>query len=128
VATNTALSIPPSAIGDVESKTCQIPDGASFWRLTVRTHKQSVRTRILDGGATLFESTDWEHPGATSHTATPFLTFTTGGLTYECTYDNPTGRTITAGHSSVTDEACIAIGYFFPATNSLLCVNDVGPL
>jgi hypothetical protein len=83
---------------------------------------------VLDGSTTLFEGTDWEHPGATTVAAAPFLTFASNGLTSECTYDNPTNRTITTGSSYATDEECLAIGYFFPATDSLLCVNGLGPL
>jgi hypothetical protein len=45
-------------------------------------------------------------------------------LTYQCDYVNPTGRTITSGSSPATDELCMAITYFFPATGARICVNN----
>ena len=75
----------------------------------------------------LLTSTDWEHPAVQGWSA-PFHTFATGQLTYECTFDNTGSTTITSGPSDATDEACMAIGYFFPATTSLLCVDSTGPL
>lgn len=36
-------------------------------------------------------------------------------------------RTITSGDSPTTDEQCMAIGYFFPATKSLVCIDGPDP-
>jgi hypothetical protein len=40
-------------------------------------------------------------------------------LTWTCTYDNTgsnKGMTVVAGPSALTNEMCMATGYFFPAT------------
>jgi hypothetical protein len=58
----------------------------------------------------------------------PFYTFAADQLTYECTYNNAGNTTIRSGLVDATDEACMAIGYFFPATGPLLCVDNAGPL
>ncbi|HEU4734310.1 MAG TPA: hypothetical protein VFT22_40740 [Kofleriaceae bacterium] len=131
---NGSISIPPGAIGDVETMTCNVPAGAKFWILSTHAHKQAVKTQIKDGmpASTVipFTSTDWEHPGAMMWSAPPFYAFATGKLTYECTYDN-TGdnskQTIVDGPSAATNEMCMATGYYFPATKPLICFNNLGP-
>jgi hypothetical protein len=131
LATAATISIPPGATSHVESRTCGVPAGARFWALSTRAHKHAVQTLVEDGtagaGTVLLTSTDWEHPAVKTWGA-PFYTFATDKLTYQCTYDNPGISTITSGASDATDEACMAIGYFFPATRSLLCVDNTGPL
>ena len=122
------ITIPPDAIGDVESDTCATPAGAKFWMMSTHAHKQAVKTRVLDAGAEVFMSTDWEHPDARMFmTPSEFYTFGTNKLTYECTYDN-TGSNhsseVTTGDSAQFDEMCMASGYFFPATKPKFCVND----
>jgi hypothetical protein len=131
---NASISIPPSAIGDVETMTCSVPAGAKFWILSTHAHKQAVKTQIKDGmpasTAIPFASTDWEHPGQMMWMAAPFYAFSTGKLTYECTYDNLGDNaklTIVDGPSAATNEMCMATGYYFPATKPLLCFNNNGP-
>jgi hypothetical protein len=59
----------------------------------------------------------------------PFLVvaFSSSGLTYDCVYDNPGNAIVVSGDSESTNESCIGIGYFFPATGPKLCVNNLGP-
>ncbi len=121
---NGNVDIPPQTNGHVESFTCDTPAGGKFWRLSMQTHKQGVHTRILDTSTTVFEGTDWEHPGAATFAGPAFYSFGIDRLTYECTYDNPTNRTIQAGDSPQTDEICVALAYFFPATESRFCFNN----
>jgi hypothetical protein len=125
---NDKISIPPLATGDIEAQTCNVPTTSKFWMMTTHSHKQSVRTAVLDGmpgtGTKVFESTDWEHPGE-SRWDGPFQTFQTGKLTYECEYNNPYNRTITDGDSAQVDEMCMASGYFFPATRPVFCYNSI---
>ena len=131
---NSNISIQPHETGHVESMTCSTPANARFWLLSTHAHKQSIKTAIKDGmpaSTTIaFTSTDWEHPGAMMFTASPFYTFSTGKLTYECTYDNTgdnAGNTIVSGPSAQINEMCMATGYYFPATKPLLCLNNLGP-
>jgi hypothetical protein len=128
---NANISIPPGAMGDVETQTCSTPAGTKFWQMSTHSHKQSVKTEVKSGPATstsvVFSSTDWEHPGSQFWmTPTTFFSFDQNKLTFSCTYNN-TGsnaqRTITTGDSAVTDEMCMATGYYFPATASKICYN-----
>lgn len=103
---------------------CSVPAGVKFFTMSTHAHKQAVRTQIFDGASMLFQATDWEHPGARVYSQAEYYTFTSGGLNYRCEYRNPTSRVIQDGDSAVTDEMCMAIGYFFPATRSLFCLNN----
>ncbi|HEY7372410.1 MAG TPA: hypothetical protein VIF57_09655 [Polyangia bacterium] len=124
---NSMLSIAPAATNVIASKTCNVPSGVKFWRVSTESHMQSTATDLKDGSSVLFMSTNWENPGAMTWPSAPFYTFTSGALTYECTYDN-TGanmsRTIHAGPSLQTDEACMGIAYFFPSTGPKFCVDS----
>ena len=120
---NGNISIPPGAIGDVESQNCPLPAGASFWYLSTHTHKQGIETRVSDGPSVLLDSFDWEHPLTETRGAPPFIGFASNVLTTRCNYENMTGRTIAAGDSNQTDEQCIGVGYFFPATVPKICFN-----
>jgi len=131
---NSAITIAPGEVGRVESMTCSVPPGVKFWTVSTHAHKQSVGTVVKDGPkastSVVFSSTDWEHPGAKLWSASPFFAFTTGKLTYECTYNNTgdtKGQTVIAGPSAATNEMCMATGYYFPATKPLLCLNNIGP-
>lgn len=127
---NVSFSIPQMSSGIQVSETCAVPPAVKFWRLSTRTHKQATEAKISDIGADLVVTTDWEHPAAATYSA-PFHTFSTGmgaGLTYRCTYTNPTNRTITSGDSEELDEVCFGVGYFFPAAHPAICFNSFGPL
>ncbi len=130
---NNNIKIPGPATGHVESMTCDVPAGVKFWLMSTHAHKQAVHTEVKDGSAVVFQSDDWEHPGAaTFMTPNTFYSFTTPStttagmmsLTYACTYDNPSNREITAGNSAVLNEMCMASGYYFPATRPRFCFNN----
>ena len=103
---------------------CNVSSDAKFFTMSTHAHKQAVKTQISDGAQMLFSSTDWEHPGGRTFAEAPFYSFTSGKLTYQCDYKNPTGRPIQDGDSAVTEEMCMAIGYFFPATRPTFCLNS----
>jgi hypothetical protein len=128
---NQTIKIMPHEMGHLESRTCNVPAGATFWTVSTHAHKQAVATDIKDGGTMVFSSTDWEHPGAKSWMATPFYKFASNKMTYECTYDNVgdnAALTIESGPSAVTNEMCMGTGYFFPATAAKFCIDNQGPI
>jgi hypothetical protein len=122
---NTKIDIPPGP-GTMASVngTCAVPSGSKFFTMSTHSHKQSVQTQVMDGSAMVQTSTDWEHPAATAWTASPFFSFASGALTYSCNYLNETTNEIKTGPSAQTDEMCMALGYFFPATASKICLNS----
>lgn len=115
---NGSISIPNGSVGHVESSACESNANAKFWMMSTHAHKQAVKTRVLNAGTEMYMDTDWEHPAPRMFMEpSSFFTFS-GDLTYECTYDNNTGRTISDGDSAVTDEMCMAVGYYFKTAGS----------
>jgi hypothetical protein len=125
---NDTIAIPMGSAGTLIQQICPTPAGAKFWRLSTRTHRHAMSSRILDGNSPLVVSTDWEQPQSIVYTPPSFYPFTTGGLTYECTDTNDLGHAIHAGESEEEDEVCMGIGYFFPAVRPSICLTNIGPL
>lgn len=121
---NTQINIPANSTGTAGG-TCAVPAGVKFFTMSTHAHKQATHTEVKDAAAMVFQSDNWEHPGAQQWTADPFYTFASGSLTYRCDYNNTTNRTIREGQSAATDEMCMAVGYFFPATGPKFCVNSI---
>lgn len=119
--------LPPYSTGVVETQSCTVPPDAQFWSLTTLTHSRAVNARILDGTSVLVDSPDWSRPVIETVEKPPFVTFASKKLTYACRFDNPTNRTIWRGESYQTDEECLAVGYYFPATRPFGCSNGFGP-
>ncbi|CAN5716123.1 hypothetical protein BH11MYX2_BH11MYX2_26930 [soil metagenome] len=126
----TDISIAPNAIGTTFTKNAPVGTDKKFWQLSTHAHKQAVDTKVMDGTNMLFDSTDWEHPGVKLWDASPFYSFSSGSMTWSCTYNN-TGdnhaSTVTQGGSAATDEMCMATAYYFPATSAITCVSASGP-
>nr|MBA2542312.1 hypothetical protein [Deltaproteobacteria bacterium] len=125
---NNDIVIPPNAIDLTITATCPAVD-AKIWQMSTHSHKQSMTTRVSEAGGMIFESNDWEHPGERRWSAPDFHQFTTGEMTWACTYTNlgdNAARTIRAGQSAATDEMCMMTGYYFPANGPKGCVMDSG--
>jgi len=126
---NTQIDLPAAApaptMGTV-SGNCNVASSVKFFVMTTYTHKQGVHTFVKDGTNTVFDSTTWADPGA-QHWSTPFFSFTSGKLTYQCEYVNPNSYRIKYGDSVTTQEMCMAMGYFFPATDAAghMCLDSV---
>jgi len=85
---------------------CSASSNLKFFTMSTHVHKQGVHTYVRDGGAMVFESTDWEHPGEQAWDAAPFFSFSSGTLSNQCDYINATGTTqpIVQGPSAATNE------------------------
>ncbi len=129
---NGSISIPEAMNGvpgtATATNTCPIPSTSKVWLMSTHAHKQAVHTEVRDGDPSstniVFQSNDWEHPGAKAWMTSPFYTFTSGKLTYECEYVNPNTYPIKTGDSAATDEMCMASGYIFPANKATICFNN----
>lgn len=126
--TNVSFSIPANVQNYPVEQTCALPAGASFWWLSTRTHAHAVTSKIRNSGSDVLVSTDWEHPAAYLPAPPNYFQFSAGGMSYQCVYDNPGAAPIASGESETSNEACIGIGYFFPATRPAQCINNIGPL
>jgi hypothetical protein len=133
---NQQIDLPPgsptSPTQGMVNGTCDVPDDTAthkpprFYVMTTHTHKQGIHSFVKDGTTTVFDSTSWEHPGAAAWSETPFYTFASGKLFYQCEYLNPNNYRIQTGDSAATDETCMAVGYYFPATGDTghYCVDN----
>ncbi len=129
---NTNINIPAGSTG-MATGTCSVPAGTKFFTLGTHAHKRATLTRVSDGTTMVFESMNWEHPGARLWDANPFFSFASNQLTYRCEYDNRTGPTsgmpVREGDSAATDEMCMAVGYYFidgaTSARSRFCVNSL---
>jgi hypothetical protein len=132
---NTAINLAPGSKvtpkPGMVNGSCTVSPDAKFYVVSTHTHKQGVGTFIQDGainpaGPKVFESTSWEHPGEKAWSTAPFYSFASGKLSYQCDYMNPNNYSIQDGDSADTEEMCMAIGYYFPATSSAghLCLDS----
>ena len=120
---NTNIMVPAHSTGAAGGD-CQVPAGAKFFAMSTHSHRFSTKTSVKDGGAMVFESNNWDHPGAKTWSADPFYSFASGKISYRCEYNNDTANAIRTGDSAQTDEMCLAVGYFFPATAAKFCINS----
>jgi hypothetical protein len=119
---NTQINLPPNGAGEVEGS-CAVPAGAKFFTMSTHAHRRATRTEVRDGDTVIFESEDWEHPGSRDWKTAPHYTFA-GRLNYRCEYQNDLNEPVGTGDSADTDEMCMAVGYFFPATRQVFCLNS----
>lgn len=109
---HTGISIPPNGTATATGTCTNVPTG-QFFTLSTHAHRRAIHTQVNDGSTMVFESEDWEHPGATDWRASGY-TFD-GPLVYSCDYQNDLDQTVNTGDSAATDEMCMAVGYFYPA-------------
>ncbi|HEX2686635.1 MAG TPA: hypothetical protein VHN14_08455 [Kofleriaceae bacterium] len=131
VTLNTLIDLPPAASALTPSTgmvngSCNVSSDAKFYVMTTYTHKQGVHTFVKDGATTVFDSMNWAHPGTKEWSSSPFYSFTSGKLFYQCEYVNPNNYRIQYGDDTATQEMCMAIGYYFPAIpgNGHFCLDS----
>jgi hypothetical protein len=125
---NTGINIPANGTQTVTGN-CTPGVGASFFMASTHTHRRGILATInrvlADGtlGEELVHTTDWEKPDLHSWSAAPFLTFKTGEkFRYSCSYQNDLNVPVTVGNSAATNEMCMAVTYFFPASATGSCL------
>lgn len=124
---NTQINVPPGSTQTV-SANCAVPPATRFWWFSTQTHRFAINATLRSGAQTLVVTTDWQNPSITQVAPPAFFQFAVGGrLTYECTYQNPLNTSVTFGASWETNENCVGLTYFFPATVPLICINNAGP-
>jgi hypothetical protein len=102
---------------------CALPSGVEFFQMSTHAHKRAIRTEVQDGSAMVFESEDWAEPVQRLWDE-DYYAFSSGSLTYSCTYTNNESFHIGEGQSAATDEMCMAIGWFFPSNGPKYCYNS----
>ena len=119
---NTEIDIAAGQDGSAGGS-CDVPSTAKFFSLSTHAHRFNTRATVSDGDTMLVETLDWEHPTVASWDTEPFYSFS-GPLNYRCEYHNFSDMRVTEGDSARTNEMCMAVGYFFPASAPIFCFNS----
>ncbi len=118
----TEIDVPAGATGSAGGS-CDVSPDAKFIELSTHSHRYTTSAHVTDGTTPVLETLDWEHATVNRWDA-PYFSFQSGKLDYRCDYDNTTSAPLTMGESAVSNEMCMAVGVFFPATNDVLCLNS----
>ena len=119
------LSVPPGPNQTVTT-TCTIPP--TFGQIGLIggvSHMHKWATNFVANtstGVKLYETTQWDEPVATGYDP-PVLLNPGDKITWTCTYNNDSGRTLTFGESAAINEMCIFTGRFYssPTGDDLEC-------
>lgn len=123
------ISVPARGTQTVSGR-CQVPSDVKFISLTTHSHRYT--TRAVAGRTApdensvpqlLVETLDYERPPITKFPA-PFLDLAGDKIFYSCEYRNDTDQTVTVGDSAVNEEMCMAVGYYFPAAGTTVCLGS----
>jgi hypothetical protein len=120
------LSVPPGNNQTVTT-TCTIP--TSFGPIGLIggvSHMHKWATHFVANtstGVKLYDTTQWDEPVATPYDP-PVLLNPGDKITWTCTYNNDSGRTLTFGESAAVNEMCIFTGRFYssPTGQDLECM------
>jgi hypothetical protein len=125
---NTAIRVPARGTQTVGGD-CTPGTGAKFFYMLTHTHRRgklATINRVLANGQLgeqLVKSTDWEVPEEKKYLTDPYLTFKAGEkFHYSCDYENDLNQVVTSGPSAATNEMCMAITYYFPASAGGSCL------
>jgi hypothetical protein len=119
------LTVPPGPNQSVTT-TCTIP--TSFGPIGLIggvSHMHKWATHFVANtstGVKLYETNDWDVPVAAAFDP-PVLLNPGDKITWTCTYNNNSGRTLTFGESAAVNEMCIFTGRFYssPTGDDLEC-------
>jgi hypothetical protein len=97
---------------------CAVDPAAKFFSISIHTFKQAIHTFVKDKDTMVFDNVNWQNPRPASWDTTPFFSFASQKISYQCDYANPNGYRIQSGDLAKKDEMCVTVGYYFPAEDS----------
>lgn len=97
---------------------CTVDPAAKFFSISIHTFKQGIHTFVKDKDTMVFDNVNWQNPRPASWDTTPFFSFASQKISYQCEYANPNGYSISTGDRAARDEMCVTVGYYFPAEDS----------
>ncbi len=131
VSFNTQIDVPAASGGDAwrtqtVQGTCSVPAGANFFAFGAITnsHATTADVNFASGGVTtnIVHTTDWQNPDVGVWLASPFFaTYDGDAFTYSCSYSNPGTQPVTVGETAQSNEKCLSVGYYFPASTTASC-------
>jgi len=109
---------PAMPTADTVSGNCSVDPAAKFFSISVHTFKQATHTFVKDKDTVVFDNVNWQTPRPASWNTTPFFSFASQKISYQCEYTNPNSYSISTGDRAATDEMCVTVGYYFPVEES----------
>jgi hypothetical protein len=111
---NANISIPPFSMITV-TRSCPVAADMHPALLWSHMHSRGVAFTATAEDTSLYETTDWSEPVPKQFPYDPPVTVPAGSaITYSCTYENPSDKTIVQGLSASTNEMCILHGMYWP--------------
>lgn len=120
---NTKINVPAGGTGSAGG-TCQIDPIWNFVMMSTHSHQYTTAAKVYDGSSMVLETLDWAH-ATVARFEQPYYNFASGNVTYQCDYHNTTNMPLTTGESAISNEMCMAVGLFFPATRDTFCLNSL---
>jgi hypothetical protein len=112
------LSVPPGA-GAKVTTSCTVPAGSPVGLIGGGSHMHARGVHFIANtstGVKLIETTEWAEPEPVAYD--PPITLNPGDkITWECTYNNTTGSTLTFGESAEKNEMCIYLARYYSNPN-----------
>jgi hypothetical protein len=113
------LQVPPGS-GKKVTTSCSVPQGygpISLIGAGSHMHRRGVHfVATTSTGLKLLETSEWAEPAPVAYDP-PIVLNAGDRISWECTYDNGTGRTLTFGESADTNEMCIYLARFYSTPN-----------
>jgi hypothetical protein len=113
-----AAPTPATPTTDTVFGDCAVDPAAKFFSISTHTFKQATHTFVKDKDTMVFDNVNWQNPRPASWDTTPFFSFASQKISYQCEYANPNGYSISTGDRAAKDEMCVTVGYYFPAEDS----------
>lgn len=113
---NIGISIPPTQQPVTASATCTIPQDMNVIESASHMHQSATSFVATSGSQTLYTTSSWSSPMPSFYD--PPLHLASGSqVTWNCTYVNDTGQTLTFGESALTNVMCIYTMQFYPISD-----------
>jgi hypothetical protein len=112
------LSVPPGE-GAKVTTSCTVPQGPQVGLLGGGSHMHSRGIHFVatgPTGQTLMDTTQWDEPDPMTYDP-PVMLNPGDKITWECTYNNTTGKTLTFGESAAENEMCIYLARYYSNPN-----------
>ncbi len=117
------VRVPPGM--STQSKTYTLSQDINLMGDASHMHSRGVHfVASTDSGQMLYDGTEWQEPKPQSFDPPLHLAAGTK-ITWACTYNNPTGQTLTFGESAATNEMCIFPGEFYNATGQQISYQAI---
>jgi hypothetical protein len=117
------VRVPPGT--STQSKTYTLTQDINLLDDASHMHKRGVHfVASTDTGQMLYDGTDWQEPKLKSFDPPLHLAAGTK-ITWSCTYNNDSGRTLSFGESAANNEMCIFPGEFYNATGQQISYQSL---